>query len=306
MSDRLSELEARLAELTESHRQLERRGLASRAPGLRPSAARARTSPSGRGGRRRRRRRTVVKDLAAVRPTWRWRDGPARAGRRLPAPRGHRLGRHSDLGRRGARIRIRGGLDWDGLPRGLARSRGTRLSTGSRPSSSASRCCSRPPPGSGSSRPPPRQRRSPCFTAVALAVAARRRLHVLAWLVEVGGMLAAVALMIATGRMAAPVLFLVAARRGVALARLRPRLDLPALAGRHRDRPGAGVPDAARRSAAPVEGPGTALVVQVAVTALYLGSIAVAHAAPPPCGRRLRGGADGRAARRGRSGARRT
>jgi hypothetical protein len=47
------------------------------------------------------------------------------------------------------------------------------------------------------------------FTAVALAVAVRRRQQGLAWLVEVGGIFVAVALMIATGRMAPPLLYLV-------------------------------------------------------------------------------------------------
>jgi hypothetical protein len=48
------------------------------------------------------------------------------------------------------------------------------------------------------------------LSAVALAVAATRRLQALAWLVEVGGIAAAVALMIATGRLAPPLLFLAA------------------------------------------------------------------------------------------------
>ncbi|WP_242343261.1 hypothetical protein, partial [Anaeromyxobacter terrae] len=47
------------------------------------------------------------------------------------------------------------------------------------------------------------------FTAAALAVAARRRLEALAWIVTLGGIATAVALAVATGRVGPPALFLV-------------------------------------------------------------------------------------------------
>jgi len=113
------------------------------------------------------------------------------------------------------------------------------------------------------------------LTAMALAVAARRRLHALAWLVEIGGVLTAVALMLATGLMVAPVLYL--ALVGVATLWLGYVLGWTYLRW-----PVALVTDLAMvvltlRAVVPsaAEGPGTALLVLVAVTALYLGSIAL-------------------------------
>jgi hypothetical protein len=112
------------------------------------------------------------------------------------------------------------------------------------------------------------------FGLVALAVAAARRLQVLAWLAAAGGVLAAVALMIATGRLAPPLLSLVAL--GVATLWLGYVLDWF-----HLRWPVALVADAAMivlalRAAAPtaVEGPRTALLVQVVLLAGYLGSFA--------------------------------
>lgn len=112
------------------------------------------------------------------------------------------------------------------------------------------------------------------FTAVALAVAARRRLQGLAWLVGVGGLGVAVALMVATGRMAPPMLFLILL--GVAALWAGYVLDWVYLRW-----PIALVTDVlmvflALRAVAPVaaEGPRTALVVVVVFIAGYLGSIA--------------------------------
>jgi hypothetical protein len=112
------------------------------------------------------------------------------------------------------------------------------------------------------------------FTMVALVVAAQRRLQVLAWLVEVGGILAAVVLMIQTDRLAPPLLFLVAL--GVATLWLSYVRDWFGLRW-----PAALATDLALvlpalRAVSPVavEGPGTALLVQVVFMAGYLGSFA--------------------------------
>lgn len=113
------------------------------------------------------------------------------------------------------------------------------------------------------------------LTAVALGIAARRRLRALAWLVEVGGVLTAVALMLATGLLVSPVLYL--ALLGVATLWLGYVLDWRDLRW-----PVALVTDLAvvlltLRAVGPstVEGPRAALAVQAVVTALYLGSIAL-------------------------------
>jgi hypothetical protein len=113
------------------------------------------------------------------------------------------------------------------------------------------------------------------LTALALATAARRRLLALAWLVELGGVLTALALMLATGRLVPPVLYLALA--GVATLWLG-----YVLGWTHLRWPVALVTDLAvvaltLRAVGPSagEGPGAALLVQVVVMALYLGSIAL-------------------------------
>jgi hypothetical protein len=113
------------------------------------------------------------------------------------------------------------------------------------------------------------------LTTAALAVAARRRLRALAWLVELGGVLTAVALMLATGHLVPPVLYL--ALLGVATLWLGYVLEWRRLRW-----PVALVTDLAvvvltLRAVVPAaaEGPRAALLVQLVVTALYLGSIAL-------------------------------
>jgi len=112
------------------------------------------------------------------------------------------------------------------------------------------------------------------FTAVALGVAARRRLEALAWLVSLGGIPTAIALMAVGGRLAPPALYLILL--GVAtlwLGYVRDWIyvrwpvalvtDLVVLFMALRVlRPGS------------AEGPGAAFLVQFALMALYLGSIA--------------------------------
>ncbi len=112
------------------------------------------------------------------------------------------------------------------------------------------------------------------FTAVALGVAARRRLQALAWLISLGGIPTAIALIVVGGRFAPPALYLVLL--GVAtlwLGYVRDWVyvrwpvavvtDLVVVVMALRViRPGA------------AEGPGTAFLVQFALMALYLGSIA--------------------------------
>jgi hypothetical protein len=113
------------------------------------------------------------------------------------------------------------------------------------------------------------------FTGVALAMAALRRLQAIAWLVEIGGIVTALALMVATAHLASPVLYLGAV--GVATLWLGYVLDWIYLRW-----PIAFVTDLAvvfitMRAVSPTsaEGPRMVLVVQVAVMALYLGSIAL-------------------------------
>ena len=112
------------------------------------------------------------------------------------------------------------------------------------------------------------------FTAVALGVAVLRRLQILAWLVEIGGIFAALALMIATGHLAPSALYLVLV--GVAALWLGYVLDWVYLRW-----PIAFATDLAvvvltlrATGATTAEGPLIALLVQVAVLGLYLGSIA--------------------------------
>ena len=113
------------------------------------------------------------------------------------------------------------------------------------------------------------------LTAVALGMAAHRRLHVLAWLVSMGGLLTAVALMPVTGRLAPPALYLVLL--GVATLWLGYVREWFYIRW-----PVALVADLvviilALRAVAPatIEGPRTALLVLLALMALYLGSIAI-------------------------------
>ncbi|HEU5193632.1 MAG TPA: hypothetical protein VFW70_02740, partial [Methylomirabilota bacterium] len=113
------------------------------------------------------------------------------------------------------------------------------------------------------------------LTGVALVIAARRKLRALAWLVELGGVLTAIALMQATGRLAPPVLYL--ALVGAATLWLG-----YVLGWIHLRWPVAVATDLAlvlltiRATAAfAAEGPRAAFLVQAVVTTLYLGSIAV-------------------------------
>ncbi len=113
------------------------------------------------------------------------------------------------------------------------------------------------------------------FTGVALAVAARRRFQILAWLVILAAIPAAYALMFAQGRVAAPLMFLVLLGAGTVW--LGYVLDWHGLRW-----PVAAAADlavlflaveAVRPGAA--DGPVTAVLVQFALMAAYLGSTAV-------------------------------
>lgn len=112
------------------------------------------------------------------------------------------------------------------------------------------------------------------FTGVALAVAAWRRFELLAWLVGLGGVFTAVALMLVTRAMAPPLAYLLLL--GTATLWFGYVLDWHGLRW-----PVAGVLDLAvvvlaLRAANPAagEGPGVAMVLQLSLVALYLGSIA--------------------------------
>jgi hypothetical protein len=113
------------------------------------------------------------------------------------------------------------------------------------------------------------------FTAVALAVAARRRFQTLAWLVVLAAIPAAYALMLAQGRVAPPLVFLVVL--GVSTVWLGYLLDWhglrwpPAIAA---DLAVLFLAVQAVRPGAP-DGPVTAVLVQFALIAAYLGSTAV-------------------------------
>jgi hypothetical protein len=113
------------------------------------------------------------------------------------------------------------------------------------------------------------------FTATALASAARRRFHALAWMVVVAALPSAFALMLAQGRVAPPLVFLVVL--GVGTVWIGYVLDWHGLRW-----PVAAAVDlsvlllafeAVRPGAA--DGPLTAVLVQFAVIAAYLGSTAV-------------------------------
>jgi len=112
------------------------------------------------------------------------------------------------------------------------------------------------------------------FTAVALAMAALRQLRVVAWLLALGGIPTAVALMVASGRVAPPALYLVllgTATLWIGYVRGWVFLRWPvAIAA---DLAVAVMALRAVRPEAP-EGSGSALLLQVALMALYLGSIA--------------------------------
>ncbi len=112
------------------------------------------------------------------------------------------------------------------------------------------------------------------FTGVALGVATRRRQEVLAWLVALGGVFTATGLMVSTGRLSPALAYLVLL--GVATLWL----------GYVQDWHGLRWPVAAAADAAVIvlalqavhpgqaDGPGAAIAVQVALMALYLGSFA--------------------------------
>lgn len=113
------------------------------------------------------------------------------------------------------------------------------------------------------------------FTGVALAVAAWRRFEVLAWLVGLGGVFTALALMFVTRAMVPPLAYLVLL--GTATLWLGYVLDWHGLRW-----PVAGVVDLAVlvlaiRAVSPdaLEGPGLAMALQLSLVALTLGSIAV-------------------------------
>ncbi len=271
MSDRLSELEERIAELAEAHRQLERRcaalerrsaGAATARPGAPPAAIPSATPDLSRE------LAAATKNLALVGrtllvlagafllraiteagsiPTW------AGAGLGLVYACGwlamaHRVGRSQPSS---ATFHGATGL-LIGFPLLFEAAARLRLLA---PTAAVATLA--------------------LFTAAALAVAARRRLHALAWLVELGGVVTAVALMPATGRLVPPALYL--ALLGVATLWLGYVLDWTSLRW-----PVALVTDLVLavltlRAVAPsaAEGPGAALLVQVLVMAVYLGSVAL-------------------------------
>jgi len=112
------------------------------------------------------------------------------------------------------------------------------------------------------------------FTGVALAVAAWRRFELLAWLVGLGGVFTALALMFVTRTMAPPLAYLLLL--GTATLWLGYVRDWHGLRW-----PVAGVLDLAvivlalrAVNPAAVEGPGIAMVLQLSLVTLYLGSIA--------------------------------
>lgn len=112
------------------------------------------------------------------------------------------------------------------------------------------------------------------LTGVALGVAARRQLAALAWLVALAGMPVAAALASATGRVAPFAIYLVLL--GVGTLWLGYVRDWHALRWPTAVAADLAVAVVAYRAIGPgaAEGPGTALAVQVALLALYLGSIA--------------------------------
>jgi hypothetical protein len=112
------------------------------------------------------------------------------------------------------------------------------------------------------------------FTAVALAMAVLRQLRVVAWLLALGGIPTAVALMVASGRVAPPALYLVllgTATLWIGYVRGWVYLRWPVAVAA--DLAVAVMALRAVRAETP-EGSGSALLLQVALMALYLGSIA--------------------------------
>ena len=113
------------------------------------------------------------------------------------------------------------------------------------------------------------------FTAVALAVAARRRFQVLAWLVVLAAIPAAYALMFAQGRVAPPLVFLVVLGAGtVWLGYLLDWHGLRWPVAIAADLAVLFLAVEAVRPGAP-DGPVTAVLVQFALMATYLGSTAI-------------------------------
>lgn len=272
MTDRVTELERRIVELTEAHRQLERRLSAlERRPAPAPAAARPRAAP-------------------AAAPA----AGPDLAVELAAATRHLTLFGRSLLALAGAfllRAVTEAGTipTWAGVGLGLAYAAawlamahragpaqpwsavfhgGTALLVGFPLVVEAAARLRLLGPWSAAAA-------LAALTAATLAVAALRRLHALAWLATLGGVLAAVALMAATGRLVPPTLVLAllgtaALWLGYVLGWVHLRWP-PALAADL-----AAVLITLRAvGATAAEGPRAALLVQVTVTALYLGSIAL-------------------------------
>ncbi len=112
------------------------------------------------------------------------------------------------------------------------------------------------------------------FTGVALAVAARRRHEVLAWLLALGGVATAVGLMAASGRLAPALAYVVLL--GVVTVWLGYVRDWHGVRWPVAFAADLGVLVLALRAVQPgsAEGPGTAMLLQLALLALFLGSFA--------------------------------
>jgi hypothetical protein len=112
------------------------------------------------------------------------------------------------------------------------------------------------------------------FTGVALAVAVRRRHEVLAWLLALGGVVTAIGLMAASGRIAPALAYLVLL--GVATLWLGYVQDWHGVRWPVAFAADLGVLVLALHAVKPggAEGPGTAILLQLALMALYLGSFA--------------------------------
>jgi hypothetical protein len=270
MSDRMSELEGRIAELTEAHRQFERRLSALE---HRPAAAvgpRRGAQPAARIAGP-----DLASELAAATKHL------TLVGRTLLVLAGAFLLRaFTDAGAIPAWAGVALGLTYAGAWLAMAYRAGATqpLSAGFHGASAlvigfpllyeaAARLRLLTPAAAASTLT--------LFTAAALGVAALRRLHVLAWLAELGGVLTAVALMLAFDRLVPPILYL--ALLGVATLWLG-----YVLGWMHLRWPVALATDlalvmltlrAVGDSAA--EGPRAALLLLVTVTALYLGTIAL-------------------------------
>ncbi len=113
------------------------------------------------------------------------------------------------------------------------------------------------------------------FTGVGLAIAARRRYEILAWLLSLGGVATAVALMAASGRIAPALAYLVLL--GITTSWIGYVRDWHGVRWPVAIAADLGVVALALRALQPgtaAEGPGTAIVLQLALAALYLGSFA--------------------------------